>query len=288
MLKLLIGLIPAVVIRWGLLRRPVSLWPAIGLSVLIGMGLLAFWQVMGDKLPTTVGAAGVISFFILWGRATSRRADQPVASNPESSALTPNQSIQHPESAPPTSLSCPTSISDESLFEQAMNEVQSGTTRPGLWAKAFSLAQGEESKSKALYIQYRVEQLQGEREAAKEPATLATQERVQIKNGTCHQVEGEETARLLNEQRDSRAESIARLAPVLIKAMFILPPLAGVFGFFGGLQPFYGEGRAGLIFQDGFGAGLSLFGITLLLIFILWFICWIIAKQCLKMKYGRK
>jgi hypothetical protein len=67
--------------------------------------------------------------------------------------------------------------------------------------------------------------------------------------------------------------------------MFIVPPVAGVFGFFGGLHPLYGDGRAGLVFQDGIGAGLGLFVVTLLLIFILWLTCWIIAEQNAKMSH---
>jgi hypothetical protein len=70
--------------------------------------------------------------------------------------------------------------------------------------------------------------------------------------------------------------------------MFIVPPVAGVFGFFGGLHPLYSEGRAGLIFQDGIGAGLGLFGVTLLLLFLLWLICSIAAQQFLRMNNRRK
>lgn len=49
-------------------------------------------------------------------------------------------------------------VSEEDLYAAALVEVQSGTTRPGLWAKAFADAEGDESKSKALYIKLRVQQ----------------------------------------------------------------------------------------------------------------------------------
>lgn len=47
--------------------------------------------------------------------------------------------------------------SEEDLYATALAEVQSGTTRPGLWAKAFAESEGDENKSKALYIRLRVE-----------------------------------------------------------------------------------------------------------------------------------
>jgi hypothetical protein len=54
------------------------------------------------------------------------------------------------------------------------------------------------------------------------------------------------------------------------KAAFILSVFAFVFGCFGGLHPFYGEGRAGLVFQEGLGAGFALWLVTTGLMFCIW------------------
>ena len=49
-------------------------------------------------------------------------------------------------------------VSEEDMYAAALAELQSGTTRPGLWAKAFADSEGDENKSKALYIKLRVQQ----------------------------------------------------------------------------------------------------------------------------------
>jgi len=49
-------------------------------------------------------------------------------------------------------------VSEEDMYAAALAEVQSGATRPGLWAKAFADSEGDENKSKALYIKLRVQQ----------------------------------------------------------------------------------------------------------------------------------
>ena len=53
-------------------------------------------------------------------------------------------------------------IENESFYEIALNEIESNNYSRGLWAKCFSEAMGVESVTKAIYIKYRVEQLQQE------------------------------------------------------------------------------------------------------------------------------
>jgi hypothetical protein len=48
---------------------------------------------------------------------------------------------------------------DELFYEQVAAEVVSGQLRPGLWAKAFSMAAGNEDVARAVYIRLRVDQL---------------------------------------------------------------------------------------------------------------------------------
>ena len=47
---------------------------------------------------------------------------------------------------------------EEDIYAAALSELESGATRPGLWAKAFAESEGDEPKSKALYIKLRVQQ----------------------------------------------------------------------------------------------------------------------------------
>ena len=53
-------------------------------------------------------------------------------------------------------------ISDEDYFEMAAKEVQNGQIRPGLWAKAWSEASGDDQKAKALYLKLRVTSMKDE------------------------------------------------------------------------------------------------------------------------------
>lgn len=62
---------------------------------------------------------------------------------------------------------------EEALYAQAASEVAEGDIRPGLWAKAAAVSDGDERKTQARYIGLRVEQLQLQREAAKELARIA-------------------------------------------------------------------------------------------------------------------
>lgn len=50
-------------------------------------------------------------------------------------------------------------MTDERFYEIASDEIKSGLVRPGLRAKAFSDANGDEGRSQALYLKYRAAQL---------------------------------------------------------------------------------------------------------------------------------
>lgn len=48
---------------------------------------------------------------------------------------------------------------EEALYQEALNEVEQGIRRDGIWAKAIVDSNGEESKARALYLKYRVRSL---------------------------------------------------------------------------------------------------------------------------------
>ena len=48
---------------------------------------------------------------------------------------------------------------EEDAYQRAAEELEEETQNKGIWAKAFSDADGDEQKQKALYIKYRAEQL---------------------------------------------------------------------------------------------------------------------------------
>lgn len=59
-------------------------------------------------------------------------------------------------------------LMEEQLYAQALNEVESGLLRSGLWAKALANTSGDEQKSRGLYLKYRVQAMLDE--AALRPA----------------------------------------------------------------------------------------------------------------------
>lgn len=59
-------------------------------------------------------------------------------------------------------------LADEKIFEIVAHEISTGDIRQGLWAKAWSLCNGDDTKAKSKYIQFRAEQLKLEFGAATE------------------------------------------------------------------------------------------------------------------------
>jgi len=58
---------------------------------------------------------------------------------------------------------------EEEFYELAYEEIESGNLKKGLWAKAFSEAEGDGNKAKALYIKYRFDQIkEGHKEIEQE------------------------------------------------------------------------------------------------------------------------
>lgn len=55
-------------------------------------------------------------------------------------------------------------LNEEKLYEQVASEMDSDDIRIGLWAKATAHAEGDDGKTKAFYIKYRVQALQNELE----------------------------------------------------------------------------------------------------------------------------
>lgn len=63
------------------------------------------------------------------------------------------------ENALKNSVTVTTDVEQEDFWAAAMAEVESGQRRPGVWARAFAEADGDESKAKAAYLRVRVQQL---------------------------------------------------------------------------------------------------------------------------------
>ena len=50
-------------------------------------------------------------------------------------------------------------MNEEEIYELISEEIESNSTKKGLWTKAFSESEGDEQKTRALYIKYRFDQI---------------------------------------------------------------------------------------------------------------------------------
>ena len=50
-------------------------------------------------------------------------------------------------------------MNEEEIYELISEEIETGNTKDGLWTKAYSKSDGDENKTKALYIKYRFDQI---------------------------------------------------------------------------------------------------------------------------------
>jgi len=50
-------------------------------------------------------------------------------------------------------------MNEEKIYELISEEIENGNTRDGLWTKAYSKSEGDENKTRALYIKYRFDQI---------------------------------------------------------------------------------------------------------------------------------
>jgi len=73
-------------------------------------------------------------------------------------------SPMHTNNSEPKTTITPVTSSEEGYWALAMSELEGVQRRPGLWAKAFAEAQGNEDAAKANYLKWRVVQLKDEEE----------------------------------------------------------------------------------------------------------------------------
>ena len=82
-------------------------------------------------------------------------------------------------------------LAEEQLYRLAAEEIAANVVRPGLWAQALALSEGDDSKAKALYLNLRVQAMKDEaliisekeREAAEQEALHSESNFRSIKSG---------------------------------------------------------------------------------------------------------
>ncbi|MDO9206746.1 MAG: zinc ribbon domain-containing protein [Sulfuricurvum sp.] len=94
-------------------------------------------------------------------------------------------------------------ITDDKLYEIAMEEIENGTVQKGLYGRAFSESEGDKDKTDALYIKFRVQSLQDEL------ILEAEQERALQEQQISKKMQQEEQQRLM-EKKELESQLIAK------------------------------------------------------------------------------
>ncbi len=108
-----------------------------------------------SAVPATPNYVGITA-------TTQRHAPDPVdaaISKAASHAHTPPVSESHMQSPQHATQAITELSNEEDHWATAMEELETGQRRPGLWGKAFAESEGDETKAKVAYLKARVQQL---------------------------------------------------------------------------------------------------------------------------------
>lgn len=120
-------------------------------------------------------------------------------------------------------------ITDDKLYEIAMEEIENGTVQKGLYARAFSQSEGDKDKTDALYIKFRVQSLQDEL------AFQAERERALYEQQVSEKIQQQEEQQRLIEEKERKLQLKAKAEAhaVLLRreeerAKKIIIPIVGI------------------------------------------------------------
>lgn len=187
-----IGLLPPIIIRYGILKRPIAQWPAIGTCVLLWAINIILFTALGSQNKAH-GALVLIAFVSYWilrrGVSTKNKQEQKTTSVPAanfairnnslndesfsgerarvSKELSPERDGNDANKSPDnrivgrkeTRVTKRVDPFEEALYEQIAAELLSGQVKQGLWLKATVESGGNEHKTKSLYTQFRIAQI---------------------------------------------------------------------------------------------------------------------------------
>lgn len=177
----IVGLTPPLLIRYAWVKAPLGNRPAAGLC-------LAFWVInygwssVLDGADRSYGALLLVAFASYWilrkGHASPSAAARATAADPApKSAMSADSPVARvaadvePASANDSAQANAVGVaanaqpaSDEQFFATALEELDAGRAAPGLWAKCFAEADGDQNKARARYLSARSARLHAQSE----------------------------------------------------------------------------------------------------------------------------
>ena len=176
-----IGLTPPLLIRYSWVKAPLGNWPAAGLCLVFWVINFGWSAVLGGA-DRSYGALLLVAFASYWilrnDHFSGSAAARATAADPTpKSAMSADNAVARvaadvePASANDSAQGSAVgaaanagSASDEQFFATALEELDAGRAAPGLWAKCFAEADGDENKARARYLSARSARLNAESE----------------------------------------------------------------------------------------------------------------------------
>lgn len=135
-------------------------------ALLACAGVLLFWSVIGATVFNWQHGGGFLWQIFIWCTviavwAAVTRAWRGKAAHAESAAhrVPPAQDEADDPGRSGSGDAATESAIEEEAYEQALSEVEGGTAKKGLWAKALEMEPSDENRRKAKYIGLRVRQI---------------------------------------------------------------------------------------------------------------------------------
>lgn len=144
-----IGLAPPLLIRFAFMRRPLGKGWAIGVVAILWSFNIVLFTALGSQSKThgALALAAFISYGILRKGAKNKGTLDPSVENEAACS----------ENIPTTFNS--TFCAENDVYDQIAQEFETGVEDKGLWTRLFADCDGDETKTKVLYIKKRAEDL---------------------------------------------------------------------------------------------------------------------------------
>ncbi len=144
-----IGLVPPILIRFVFMRRPLGKGWTIGVVAILWAINIVIFTALGSQSKThgALALVAFISYGILRKGAKNKATNDPTVEYEEA----------YSENTPTISNS--TNYDKDDVYDQIAEEFENGIEDKGLWTRLFADCDGDETKTKVLYIKKRAERL---------------------------------------------------------------------------------------------------------------------------------
>jgi hypothetical protein len=163
----IVGLIPPLLIRFVFFRKSLSRGSAFGLTILLWfVDAFILAMLRGQNMTSGHGADLwlVCLTFCTYNILRTKGQEDADISIPAQTAKTVGSGASDPVSCDKdegvsSTKENSTVMNDDEFYDEVAKEIQENRLVPGVWARAFAEANGDENRAKAIYIKLRVTQL---------------------------------------------------------------------------------------------------------------------------------